>query len=223
MPKLSLYTYWRSSCSYRVRLGLALKGLAYESLCVDLLNGAQRDEAYAKHNPMGYVPCLVVDGVPFVESTAILELLEELHPEPAILPKDPAARAHVRALVQIINAGTQPLQNLNVLERFSGDKAARAEWARHYIRRGLTAFEELASRLARSGGADGPYVCGAAPTMADLFLVPQLYNARRFSIDLTPFPRSVAADAAASQTPWFAAARPEAQPDAPADVLASGT
>ena len=223
MSKVALYTYWRSSCSYRVRLALAIKSIAYESLCVDLLTGAQREAAYAEHNPMGYVPCLVLDGKPYVESVAIIELLEELHPSPSLLPEAPTDRAAVRALVQIINAGTQPLQNLNVLERFSGDKAARTEWARHYMRRGLAAFEELAGRHAEAMGAPGPFVCGHAPSMADVFLVPQIYNARRFDLDLTPYPRIVRAEAAARETPWFAAARPEAQPDAPKDVLPSAT
>ena len=119
MTELVLYTYWRSSSAYRVRLALAAKGLAYRSVAVNLLAGAQRSAEHVARSPMGYLPCLEVNGEAFVESVAIIELLEELYPEPPLLPRDPEARARVRALVQVVNAGTQPLQNLTVLEKLS--------------------------------------------------------------------------------------------------------
>jgi maleylacetoacetate isomerase len=163
---------------------------------------------------MGYVPCLVVDGKPFVESVAICELLEELAPAPPLLPKTPEDRARVRALVQIINAGTQPLQNLTILEHVGEDKDKRKAWLQHFIGRGLAAFEALARRHEDERGTSGPFSFGATFTMADAFLVPQVYAARRFGVDLAPFPRVERADRAALALPFVKAASPEAQADA---------
>ena len=125
MPNLTLYTYWRSSASHRVRIALGYKGLTYDPVYVNLLEGEQRKDEYKQTNPMGHLPCLVIDGVKYVESTAIIELLEELYPEPALLPKKPEDRARVRALVQIVNSGIQPLHNLVVLDRIGEDKEKR--------------------------------------------------------------------------------------------------
>jgi maleylacetoacetate isomerase len=205
--KVVLHTYWRSSASHRVRLALGYKGIAYEPAFVNLLAKEQESSEYKSKSPTGYLPCLVIDGETFVESTAILELVEELAPEPALLPREPRARAHVRALVQIVNAGIQPLQNLNVLERLSDDKDVRLAWLRHYIPRGLAAFEKLAHEA-------GPFAGGETFGMADCVLLPQLYAARRYGVDLSPFPRIVRAEQASKELPFVKAAYPDAQPDA---------
>jgi maleylacetoacetate isomerase len=208
MAKLTLSTYWRSSCSFRVRIALNYKKLAYESKHVNIVSGEQNTPEYLALNPIGHVPTLHIDGVPYVESVAIMELLEELYPEPALLPKSPQDRARVRALVETINAGIQPLQNLIVLDRVGGDdQEKRSAWMKFFIPRGLRAFEALASEK-------GPFAFGEAFTMADACLVPQIFAARRVGVDLTPFPRVVRAEAAASALPFVAAARPEAQDDA---------
>lgn len=214
MAELVLYTYWRSSSSYRVRIALGYKGLAYRSACVNLLEGEQKKDAYKDKSPTGYVPCLAIDGELFVESVAIVELLEELYPEPALYPKRPADRARVRALVEMINAGTQPLQNLAVLDKVGSDKDARAAWMKHFMARGLGAFEAAMARREDETGAEGPFAFGDRFTAADAFLVPQVYAARRFGVDLSAMPRVVRADAASSALPFVAAAKPEAQPDA---------
>ena len=203
-----LATYWRSSCSFRVRIALGYKKVAYEPLLVNLLEGEQNKPAHRAKNPIGQVPTLTIDGVTHVDSIAIMELLEEIYPEPPLLPKAPHDRARVRALVQTIASGIQPLQNLVVLDRVGGtDQEKRSDWMRFWITRGLGAFETLASE-------SGPFAFGAAFTMADACLVPQIYASRRVGVDLTPFPRILRAEAAASELAFVAAARPEAQPDA---------
>lgn len=203
-----LATYWRSSCSFRVRIALGYKKVAYEPLLVNLLEGEQNKPAHRAKNPIGQVPTLTIDGVTHVDSIAIMELLEEIYPEPPLLPKAPHDRARVRALVQTIASGIQPLQNLVVLDRVGGtDQEKRSDWMRFWITRGLGAFETLASE-------SGPFAFGAAFTMADACLVPQLYASRRVGVDLTPFPRILRAEAAASELAFVVAARPEAQPDA---------
>lgn len=214
MPQLTLYTYWRSSASHRVRIALGYKGLSYDPVYVNLLEGEQRSEAYKKTNPMGYVPCLSIDGVKYVESTAILELLEELYPDPPLLPSKPEDRARVRALVQIVNSGIQPLQNLVVLDRIGDDKEKRLDWLRHFITRGLTAWETLATRFAEDSGHKGPFAYGSTFTSADALLIPQLYAARRFGIDLTRFPTILRVDEATKDLPFVKAAYPDHQPDA---------
>lgn len=214
MAKLTLYTYWRSSASHRVRIALGYKGLSYEPVFVNLLEGEQRREEYKRLNPMGYLPCLVVDGTKFVESTAILELLEELYPDPPLLPKKPEDRARVRALVQIVNSGIQPLQNLSVLDRVGDDKERRLEWIRHFMTRGLAAWEALATRFAEETGSKGPFAYGDTFTSADVLLIPQLYAARRFGVDLSPYPTILRVDEATRDLPFVKAAHPDAQPDA---------
>src|SRR5262249_3217345 len=158
--------------------------------------GAQRRDEYKAMNPMGYLPCLVVDGVKYVESTAILELLEELYPDPPLLPASPADRARVRALVQIVNSGIQPLQNLTVLDRIGDDKERRLDWLRHFISRGLGAWEALATRFAEETSTKGPFAYGDKFTSADALLIPQLYAARRFGIDLSQYPTITRVDEA---------------------------
>ncbi len=210
---LVLYTYWRSSSSYRVRFALAVKKLAYQSVPVNLREGEQHSEEHRARSPTGYVPCLFIDGRPVVESVAIIELLDELYPDPPLFPRDPWGRARVRSLVEVINAGTQPLQNLVVLDRVGTEAAARKAWAQHFNARGLAAVERL-MMLHEKEGVDGRFVYGDSLTAADIFLVPQMYSAQRFGVDLSPYPRAVAAAEAALATEAAQAAMPERQPDA---------
>lgn len=215
MTQLGLYTYWRSSASHRVRIALGYKGLGYDPVFVNLLRGEQREDSYREKNPIGHLPCLVVEGVHLVESTAILEYLEEVHPEPPLLPKAPIDRARVRALAQIVNSGIQPLQNLVVLDRLGEDKEKRLAWLRHFISRGLAAWEALAVRFAKeAAGTSGPFAYGASFSMADVLLVPQLYAAQRFGVDLSVYPTIERVHAATKDLPFVAAAYPDVQPDA---------
>ncbi|MET0343092.1 MAG: maleylacetoacetate isomerase [Polyangiales bacterium] len=213
---MKLYSYWRSSCAYRVRIVLALKGVPYEYVPIDIQPGAsaQQSDAYAAINPMQQVPTLEWtvghDVVRLTQSVAIAELLDELHPDPPLIPRQLLARARVREAVEVVNAGIQPLQNTSVLvelRRLDGEEAAR-RWAARVMAQGLVALETHARR------GTGRFLVGDAPTLADAFLVPQLYNARRFGVVLDAYPRLVAIDEAAAALPAFARARPEAQPDA---------
>src|SRR5215467_5449196 len=201
---LVLYGYWRSSSTYRVRLALAAKGLAYDTVAVDLLKEQQSTAEHKTRSPTGYVPCLVVDDEPF----------DDLYPEPPLFPREPHARAHVRGLVEAINAGIQPLQNRHVLLHVSPDREKQTAWARHFVARGLAGFEGLMKQN-EGRGVRGRYSYGDQLTMADAFLVPQLYNARRFGVELAPYPRTLAAEAAVLETEAARRAAPEAQPDAP--------
>jgi maleylacetoacetate isomerase len=204
-----LHHYWRSSCSWRVRWALALKGLRYEAVPVNLLTGAQLTPEFRKISPAGAVPCLVADGAPLTESLAILEWLEERWPTPPLLPQDPVARHKARQLALTIAAGTQPLQNLAVLKRVGGaDEAARKAHAQFYIAQGLGVYETLL------GATSGEFSVGDAVTMADLCLVPQVYNARRFEVDLAKMPRVVAIAERCMQTEACRVSAPEAQPEA---------
>jgi maleylacetoacetate isomerase len=214
MPQLTLYTYWRSSASHRVRIALGYKGLSYDPVYVNLLEGEQRRDEYRTVNPIGHLPCLVIDGTQFVESTAILELLDELYPDPPLLPTKPEDRARVRALVQIVNSGIQPLQNLVVLDRIGEDKEKRLDWLRHFIGRGLSAWETLAARFATETGSKGPFAYGSTFTSADALLIPQLYTARRFGIDLSAYPTINRVDEATREMDFVKAAYPDNQPDA---------
>ena len=207
-----LHGYWRSGAAYRTRIALALKGLAYDQRGVDLRTGAQRSEAFASLNPQGMVPALEVEGTVLTQSPAILEWLEETHPAPALLPVDPLGRAHVRAMAALIGCDIHPLNNLRVgkvlRETFGADQAAVDAWAARWI---LPGFEALEALVARHGAG---WCFGGAPTLADCYLVPQVYSARRFNVPLEAFPRLLAIDAAAAAHPAFIAAHPDAQPDA---------
>lgn len=208
---MRLHGYFRSSASYRVRIALNLKGLSAEHLPHHLRKGEQRDPAYLAINPQGLVPTLQDQGVIITQSLAIIEWLEETHPEPPLLPKDALRRAHVRAFAQVLACDTHPVQNLKVLTRLrelglAGEKVT--DWAAWANREGLTACEALLANEA------GPFCFGEAPGMADLCLVPQLANARRFGVDLSGFPRLLKAEAAAKNIKAFADAAPERQPDA---------
>jgi maleylacetoacetate isomerase len=200
-----LYDYFRSSAAYRVRIALNLKGLAYERRDVKLLENQQRSPAHLARNPQGLVPALEVDGKVITQSLAIIEWLDARHPEPLLIPADPDARAAAIARALVVAADIHPLNNLRVMRRLKDmgvDEAGRDEWTRHWIAEGFTALEAMAG--------DGPFLGGDAPGVADLFLVPQMYNARRFDTPLTDFPRLVAIDAACTALPAFAAAHPDA-------------
>jgi maleylpyruvate isomerase len=208
---MRLHGYFRSSASYRVRIALNLKGLSAEHLPHHLRKGEQRDPAYLAINPQGLVPTLQDQGIIITQSLAIIEWLEETHPEPPLLPNDALRRAHVRAFAQVLACDTHPVQNLKVLTRLrelglAGEKVT--DWAAWANREGLTACEALLANEA------GPFCFGEAPGMADLCLVPQLANARRFGVDLSGFPRLLKAEAAAKNIKAFADAAPERQPDA---------
>ena len=212
---MKLYSYWRSSCSWRVRIALNLKGLAYTYEAVHLLKdgGQQHMEAYRALNPMRTVPTLEFEEGGQVrrlsQSLAILEYLEERYRTPALLPADPLLRARARMLAEMVNSGIQPLQNLSVLqwvksELKSDDKAFGAYWNA----RGLTALEAAVKETA------GTYCLGDTVSFADICLVPQLYGARRFGVDLTPYPTLTRIEAACEKLPAFQAAHPDRQPDA---------
>jgi maleylpyruvate isomerase len=215
VAELTLYNHWRSSSSHRVRIALALKGLAYTYVAIDLSRGEQSADAHTARSPTGYVPCLVIDGVPLVESVAIIEYLEERFPRPRLYPGSALERARVRALVEIINSGVQPLQNRHVLEHLSPDPAVRRAWASHFIERGLGAFERSMEANARDG-VTGRYAHGDEPTAADVFLVPQIHMAARFGVDRARYGRLCAAFEAASRVDAVARAAPDLQPDAQA-------
>lgn len=207
-----LHGYWRSGAAYRARIALALKGLTYDQRGVDLRTGAQRSEAFVALNPQGMVPALEVDGAVLTQSPAILEWLEESHPDPALLPADPVDRAHVRAMAALIGCDIHPLNNLRVgkalRETFAADQAAVDAWAGRWI---LPGFEALEALVAHHGAG---WCFGAAPTLADCYLIPQIYSARRFNVPLDHYPHLLAIDAAAAVHPAFIAAHPDAQPDA---------
>jgi len=214
---MKLYDYFRSSAAYRVRIALNLKSLAPEHVFVHLRRGAQRDESYLALNPQGLVPMLVTDdGDVLTQSLAILEWLDETHPQPLLLPADPAERARVRGIALAIACDIHPLNNLRVLNYLTGTlgvtDAQRDGWYRYWVDVGLEALE---TRLAREE-ATGRYCHGDAPTIADICLVPQLANARRFAIDLAPYPTLTRIEAACLALPAFADAAPLMQPDAEA-------
>jgi maleylacetoacetate isomerase len=206
--KLVLYDYWRSSASYRVRIALALKGLAYQRVAVDLLESEHKG-AYRELNPQGFVPMLEADGRRMTQSLAIIFWLDAKFPEPPLRPDDP----HVLALALTIAADIHPLNNLRVLKRLTKlgiDQDARDDWYRHWVREGFDALEALAAPRA------GRFLAGDSVTLADVCLVPQMYNARRFEVDLAPFPTLVRADAEAGRLDAFAAAHPDRVAPAPA-------
>jgi maleylacetoacetate isomerase len=204
---LRLAHYWRSSSSWRVRWALAIKGLAWESVPVNLLESAQNAEAYRAVSPMGLVPCLWIDGRPLTESLPIIELLDERWPDPPLLPREGWARARARQLAEMINAGTQPLGNLSVLKAI-GDGEAQRAWAQRWIKRGLDAYEQELAQVEQELGR-GRFSVGDHVTIADLCLIPQLYNARRQALTLDGYPRILAIEAAALATEAAQSAHPD--------------
>lgn len=204
---VTLYDYWRSSSAYRVRLALALKGIAYERVPVDLTAGAQLSPEHLALHPQGLVPVLKIDGLVLVQSLAIIEYLDETRPDPALLPRDAAGRAHVRALAEAIACEIHPVSNLRVLaqvEALAG-KEARGAWNSDNIRRGLEAFEKLLDHP----GFEGRFCHSDTPGMADCVLVPQLYNASRWGVEWQHLPRIAAVAKACAALPAFVAAAPE--------------
>jgi maleylpyruvate isomerase len=212
---MKLYGYFRSSAAYRVRIALNLKGLAAELVFVHLRKGEQRAESYLARNPQGLVPALATDdGTVLTQSLAIIEYLDETHPTPPLLPEDPAGRARVRSIALEIACDIHPLDNLRVLQYLrktvGASEAQKDAWYEHWIVVGCTALE---TRLAREA-ATGRFCHGDTPTLADVFLVPQLANARRVNMSLAAYPTLTRIEAACLALPEFAAAAPAAQPDA---------
>ena len=208
---MKLHGYFRSSASYRVRIALNLKGLAAEHLPHHLRKGEQCTPSFLAINPQGLVPALEQADSVLTQSLAIIEWLDETHPEPPLLPTDPLRRAKVRAFAMALACDTHPVQNLKVLARLRQlglPEEQVTEWAAWANREGLAACETLIA------GEAGPFCFGASPTIADLCLVPQLANARRFGVDVAAYPRLLKAEAAAKQLKAFADAAPDRQPDA---------
>jgi maleylpyruvate isomerase len=210
---MKLYGYWRSGAAYRVRIALNLKGVGYEYAAVHLLRegGEQNAPAYRALNPQGRVPCLVLDdGTVLIQSPAILEWLEETYPEPPLLPKDAMQRAKIRGLAALIGCDIHPLNNVGPLNylrgTFNADSAAILAWAGHWITHGFNAVEQLIE--------GGDFCFGSAPTLADIYLVPQVAGARRFKVPLDAFPKIVRVAGSCASLEAFRRAAPENQPDA---------
>ena len=213
---MKLYTFFRSSASYRVRIALNLKGLDYEQAPIHLRRGGgeQLKPAYRMINPQALVPALEDEGQILSQSLAIIEYLEERYPKPPLLPSDAADRALVRSMALLIACEVHPIQNLRVLNHLKSDHQQSdgdtMRWARHWIDLGFSALEGMIN----SRSAEGEFCFGETPTMADLCLVPQLANARRFGVDLAAYPKLLAIEAACMSLSAFANAAPERQPDA---------
>ncbi|MCG7394682.1 maleylacetoacetate isomerase [Microvirga sp. ACRRW] len=207
---MKLYTYFRSSAAYRVRIALNLKGVPYESVPVNLLKGEQREEAYGAVNPQKRLPALDIGGTVLTQSPAILEYLDEAYPEPPLLPVGAVNRAKVRAVASIIGCDIHPLNNLGPLnylkKKLGHDQTSADAWYAHWVREGFDAIEALIE--------PGPYCFGQRVSLADIYLVPQVFNARRFDISLSNYPKIVAVDAACAELSAFQDAAPERQPDA---------
>ena len=210
---IRLHDYWRSGAAYRVRIALALKGVAFDRVAHDLRTGAQRAGAYRSLNPQGLVPALETDGGDVLtQSPAILEWLEETYPHPPLLPAAPGARAVVRSMAATIACDIHPLGNLRVQQALRGDFGADAEAVNRWIGRWIAeGFAALEAAIARHGGG---FAFGDTPTLADCHLVPQVYSAERHAVDLSPYPCLMAAADRARALPAFAAAHPSVQPDA---------
>lgn len=212
---MRLYTYYRSSAAYRVRIALHLKGLEFEQVAVHLSRngGEQRSDAYRNINPNALVPSLEDNGAVINQSLAIIEYLEEAYPQVPLLPGSPAQRAHLRTIALTIACDIHPLQNLRVLTYLSrelhADDDKRNAWFRHWVRNGLEAVERMVVR-----GTPGKFAVGDTPTLADLFIVPQLVNARRVGVDLSAMPTLVRIDENCAALAAFQKAAPAAQPDA---------
>jgi maleylpyruvate isomerase len=211
---MQLYDYFRSSAAFRVRIALRLKGLDYQSIPKLFATNEHRTPGYLALNPQGLIPALAVDGTTISQSLAIIEYLNDMHPQPPLLPEEPLARAQVRSMALAIACDIHPLNNLRVLnylrERLGQDEDGVNTWYRHWVSEG---FRGLEQQVARHSSARR-HCFGDSLSLADVCLVPQIYNARRFNVDLTPFPTLVAISTHLESLPAFALARPEAQPDA---------
>ena len=210
---MRLYSFFRSSAAYRVRIALNVKGVAYETVSVNLPGAAHHAAEFRALNPQATIPTLDDDGTILWQSLAIIEYLDSRFPTPRLIPAEPVARARVQALAQLIACEIHPLNNLRVLKYLRGelklDEAAVSKWYSHWIAEAFGPLEQLVTRF---GG--GRYCYGDSLTIADVCLVPQLYNARRFSCDVAPYPTLVRIADALSAEPAFAAAAPDRQPDA---------
>jgi maleylpyruvate isomerase len=209
---ITLHGYWRSTASYRVRIALGLKGLTYGQVTHDLRTGAQRASAFLNFSPQGLVPALAIDGDHVTQSLAIMEWLEERWPEPALLPAKSYDRAIVRSMAQLVACDIHPLNNLRVLSALRANvhasEATIQAWIAHWIETGFAALEQLVDRHGRA------FTFGDHPSLADCCLIPQIYSARRFSVDLSMFPKLVDIAARANQIDAFRLAAPDQQPDA---------
>ncbi|HYD98397.1 MAG TPA: maleylacetoacetate isomerase [Alphaproteobacteria bacterium] len=210
---MTFYDYFRSSAAWRVRLALHMKGVPFEQRFVHLRKGEQRSADYLKLNPQGLVPTLIDGGTVLTQSLAIVEYLDETHPTPPLLPADPAGRARVRALALMVAADLHPINNLRVLQHLTGPMGqsveARDAWYRHWIATGLSALEAAVA----GSPATGTFCHGETPGLADLTLVPQLFNARRFGCPVEPYPTLLRIEAACQALPAFERALPRNQPD----------
>ncbi len=209
MTRPILHDYFRSSAAYRVRIALNLKGVDYDHRIVNLAKGDQKSAAFHARNPQGLIPCLEIDGLFLTQSLAICDYLDATHKAVPFVPSDPADRSHVLALALTVACDIHPLNNLRILKYLTGElgvgEQAKDEWYRHWVSQGLAALEALASPRA------GAWLFGDAPSLADICLVPQLYNARRFAVPLDPYPTLRRVDETASAHPAFAAAHPDVQ------------
>lgn len=209
-----LHSYYRSSASFRVRIALNLKGIVYEPVFQHLRKGEQRSEAFLKVNPHGLIPVLNDEGVVLAQSLAIIEYLDETHPDPAFLPATPADRAYVRSLAQAVACDIHPIDNLRVLQylrsQFGADEAAIGAWYNHWI---ATGFEGIEATLANDTRT-GRFCFGDAPGLADILLIPQVVNAGNYKLDMTPYPTIARIFETCMALPAFADAHPMAQPDA---------
>ena len=205
---ISLHTYWRSSCTWRVRIVLAFKNLEFNSIPIHLLQQKNLDPEYLAINPMGQVPFLVYNNFALSQSLAMMLYLEDKHPEPALVPASPEGKAKVWEVCEIINSGIQPLQNLNILVLAEKAGLTRTQWAQQVISEGLYAVEKIIEKTA------GVFCFGDNLTLADACLVPQVYNARRFEVDLTQYPTIVRVSEHCATLPAFQKSHPSAQPDA---------
>jgi maleylacetoacetate isomerase/maleylpyruvate isomerase len=211
---MKLYTYFRSSSSFRVRIALNLKGLSYEPEFIHLVKGEQKSLNYRGLNPQGLIPALEVDGDVLSQSIAIIEYLEDCHPDTPLLPTGALARARVRSMVNLVTAEIQPLNNIAVLHYLKSplghDQAEVDKWYDHWVSRGFSALEEMVKSY---GGLDG-FCYGGSVTMADVFFYPQIWNARRFNCDVSQFPNLLRVEEHLSKIDAFIKASPENQPDA---------
>ena len=206
MTDIILFDYWRSSASYRVRIALNLKGVAYETVDTSLLDGAQKAPDYVARNPQGFVPMLSIDGHDLTQSLAIIDYLDAQYPEPSMVSREPLERATTLAQAMVVAADIHPVNNLRILKYLKNelgqDQEAVDRWYRHWIAEGFAALEAMAPESGLFGGN--------RPNLADICLVPQIYNARRFATDLSAFPRLVRIDAACNEMEAFQNAAPEA-------------